>query len=48
MNEIIIVILILTIFTGILFSFWSIKQTREKYYNDFMQKRNDRKNIKEA
>ena len=47
MNEIIIAILILTIIIGIIFSFWSIMQTRQKYYDNFINQRNNRKKQKD-
>lgn len=47
MNEIIIIVIIFTILIGIVFFLWSIKYTREKYYNDFLQQRKNRKNIRE-
>jgi len=47
MNDLIIVIIIFTISIGIIFSFWSIKQTRQKYYDNFINKRNTRKNKKD-
>lgn len=28
---------------GVIFSFWSIKKTRETYYKDFLEKREKRK-----
>lgn len=47
MNEIAIAIIIFTIIIGIIFSFWSIIQTRKKYYNDFINQRNNRKKQKD-
>jgi len=47
MNDIIIVIIIFTIVIGIIFSVWSISQTRKKYYNDFINQRNNRKKQKD-
>ena len=47
MNDLIIIIIIFTIIIGIIFSFWSIKQTRQKYYDNFINQRNNRKKQKD-
>jgi FtsZ-interacting cell division protein ZipA len=46
MNTLITIVLIIVISIGIIFSIWSIINTRKKYYNDFIKKREERKKEK--